>query len=54
MVLSASELEKEALSNQHCLQGLCNNSLTYCRLLEKLELLKVRYKLTINTTISEV
>lgn len=46
MVLTASELEKEALSNQHCLQGLCNQSLTYFRLLEKL---KVRYKLTVSS-----
>lgn len=51
MVLTASELEKEALSNQPCLQGLCNKSLTYFRLREKL---KARYKVTINTTSSEV
>lgn len=57
MALSASELEKEVLSNQHCLQGLYNNSLTtetYFRLLEKLQVLKVRYKLRISTTSSEV
>lgn len=57
MVLSASELETEALSNQHSLQGLYNHSLTtqtHFRLLEKLQVLKVRYKLTINTTNSEV
>lgn len=54
MVLSASGLEKEALSNQHCLQGLYNNTVTHFRLLEKLQLLKVRHKLTINTTNSEV
>lgn len=54
MALSASELEKEALSNQHCLQGIYNNRLTYFRLLEKLQLLKVTYELTINTQSSEV